>query len=124
MTDDPSVQPPPPPEAPAAARNGISAEERQWAMFAHLSALLGGLVTAGWAWRAWRMEPGPLLRPGVGAGRTEPGPALQSRSVKRYGHAAVFVELKQGALGAAERWGPGEAPDHNEFNTKFVFRKP
>src|SRR5690606_25450713 len=49
MTDDPSVQPPPPPEAPAAARNGISAEERQWAMFAHLSALLGGLVTAGWA---------------------------------------------------------------------------
>lgn len=25
-----------------------SAEERQWAMFAHLSALLGGLVTAGW----------------------------------------------------------------------------
>lgn len=29
-------------------RNGISAEERQWAMFAHLSALLGGLVTAGW----------------------------------------------------------------------------
>ena len=27
---------------------GISAEQRQWAMFAHLSALLGGLVTAGW----------------------------------------------------------------------------
>ena len=26
-----------------------SAEERQWAMFAHLSALLGGLVTSGWA---------------------------------------------------------------------------
>ena len=25
-----------------------STEERQWAMFAHLSALLGGLVTAGW----------------------------------------------------------------------------
>lgn len=25
-----------------------SAEERQWAMFAHLSALVGGLVTAGW----------------------------------------------------------------------------
>lgn len=35
--------------APAAIENGISAEERQWAMFAHLSALLGGLVTAGWA---------------------------------------------------------------------------
>ena len=26
-----------------------SAEERQWAMFAHLSVLLGGLVTSGWA---------------------------------------------------------------------------
>lgn len=26
-----------------------SAEERQWAMFAHLSILVGGLVTAGWA---------------------------------------------------------------------------
>src|SRR6185295_7637745 len=34
------------PEAPAGAP---SAEERQWAMFAHLSALLGGLVTSGWA---------------------------------------------------------------------------
>ena len=35
--------------APASADGGISAEERQWAMFAHLSALLGGIVTAGWA---------------------------------------------------------------------------
>ena len=26
----------------------VSAEERQWAMFAHLSALLGGLLTSGW----------------------------------------------------------------------------
>ena len=26
-----------------------SAQERQWAMFAHLSVLLGGIVTAGWA---------------------------------------------------------------------------
>lgn len=26
-----------------------SADERQWAMFAHLSALLGGLLTSGWA---------------------------------------------------------------------------
>ena len=51
MTDDPSVQtpPPPPPETTGTLGNGISAEERQWAMFAHLSALLGGLVTAGWA---------------------------------------------------------------------------
>ena|SRR5690348_2181640 len=38
--------PPPPASAP-------TAEERQWAMFAHLSALLGGLVTGwigGWGW--------------------------------------------------------------------------
>ena len=35
--------------APASVESGISAEERQWAMFAHLSALLGGIVTAGWA---------------------------------------------------------------------------
>ncbi|MGI8561760.1 MAG: DUF4870 domain-containing protein [Luteimonas sp.] len=28
---------------------GISAQERQMAMFAHLSALLGGIITAGWA---------------------------------------------------------------------------
>ena len=26
-----------------------SAEEKQWAMFAHLSALVGGLLTSGWA---------------------------------------------------------------------------
>jgi uncharacterized Tic20 family protein len=26
-----------------------TAEERQWAMFAHLSALVGGILTAGWA---------------------------------------------------------------------------
>jgi uncharacterized protein len=30
------------------ATTGVSAEERQWAMFAHLSALLGGLLTSGW----------------------------------------------------------------------------
>ncbi|HET8818660.1 MAG TPA: DUF4870 domain-containing protein [Xanthomonadaceae bacterium] len=35
--------------APAGTEGGVSADERQWAMFAHLSALLGGLVTAGWA---------------------------------------------------------------------------
>ena len=35
--------------APASADGGISAEERQWAMFAHLSALLGAMLTAGWA---------------------------------------------------------------------------
>lgn len=30
------------------ATTSVSAEERQWAMFAHLSALLGGLLTSGW----------------------------------------------------------------------------
>ncbi len=30
------------------APGGPSAEERQWAMFAHLSALVGGIVTTGW----------------------------------------------------------------------------
>src|SRR5690606_12660452 len=49
MTEEPTVQAPPPPPPPETPASGISAEERQWAMFAHLSALLGGLVTAGWA---------------------------------------------------------------------------
>lgn len=35
--------------ASAAVDSGISAEERQWAMFAHLSALVGGILTSGWA---------------------------------------------------------------------------
>ena len=35
-----------PPPAPAGS---ASAEEKQWAMFAHLSALAGGLLTSGWA---------------------------------------------------------------------------
>jgi uncharacterized protein len=40
MTEESNAAPP--------LQNGVSAEQRQWAMFAHLSALLGGLVTAGW----------------------------------------------------------------------------
>jgi uncharacterized protein len=40
MTEESNAAPP--------LQTGVSAEERQWAMFAHLSALLGGLVTAGW----------------------------------------------------------------------------
>ena len=35
--------------ASAGVDSGISAEERQWAMFAHLSALAGGILTSGWA---------------------------------------------------------------------------
>ena len=38
-----------PTSSPATATAvSTSADERQWAMFAHLSALLGGLVTSGW----------------------------------------------------------------------------
>lgn len=37
------------PEDAQPAPGTPSAEERQWAMFAHLSILIGGLVTAGWA---------------------------------------------------------------------------
>lgn len=48
MTDVNETATPPPPAAPSTP-GAPSAEERQWAMFAHLSALLGGLVTAGWA---------------------------------------------------------------------------
>lgn len=44
-----NAAPPPPAAGPQAHASGIPAEERQWAMFAHLSALLGALVTAGWA---------------------------------------------------------------------------
>jgi hypothetical protein len=33
---------------PAAPAGTASAEEKQWAMFAHLSVLLGGLLTSGW----------------------------------------------------------------------------
>ncbi len=45
MTEFENVTTPPPPPTSGAP----SAEERQWALFAHLSALLGGIVTSGWA---------------------------------------------------------------------------
>ncbi|HVI24739.1 MAG TPA: DUF4870 domain-containing protein [Xanthomonadaceae bacterium] len=38
---------------------GVSAEERQWAMFAHLSALAGGLLTS--AIGGWGFFIGPLV---------------------------------------------------------------
>jgi uncharacterized Tic20 family protein len=43
--------PPPFNEPPAASTtaSGYPADHRQWAMFAHLSALVGGILTAGWA---------------------------------------------------------------------------
>lgn len=43
MNEFENVTAPPPPPA-----GTPSAEDRQWAMFAHLSALLGGLLTSGW----------------------------------------------------------------------------
>ncbi len=36
-------------EQPVISAGGVPADERQWAMFAHLSALIGGIVTSGWA---------------------------------------------------------------------------
>lgn len=50
--DPPTGGPPPfnqPPPAAETAAPGHSPEQRQWAMFAHLSAIVGGLLTAGWA---------------------------------------------------------------------------
>ena len=42
-TNEPLNSPPP------VQTSGLSSEERQWAMFAHLSALVGGILTSGWA---------------------------------------------------------------------------
>ena len=44
---------------PSAATDTISAEEKQWAMFAHLSALAGGLLTS--AIGGWGFFIGPLV---------------------------------------------------------------
>ncbi|MFC0678999.1 DUF4870 domain-containing protein [Lysobacter korlensis] len=45
--DPPGTPPPYEPQAHAPS-NATSAEARQWAMFAHLSALLGAVLTGGW----------------------------------------------------------------------------
>ena len=50
--------PNPSPAAPAAG--APSADERQWALFAHLSILLGGLITTGWAFSTGSFI-GPLV---------------------------------------------------------------
>ena len=47
MTDFNETVTPPPPSSSTPGSPG--AEERQWAMFAHLSALVGGILTSGWA---------------------------------------------------------------------------
>ena len=50
---DPMENTPPP------MTSGISEDERMWAMFAHLSALLGGLLTS--AFGGWGSFLGPLV---------------------------------------------------------------
>lgn len=44
---------------PPAPNDGVSAHERQWAMFAHLSALIGGLLTS--VVGGWGTFAGPLV---------------------------------------------------------------
>lgn len=46
--NEPSNPSPPLNPPPERSTSAPSAEERQWAMFAHLSALVGGIVTTGW----------------------------------------------------------------------------
>lgn len=55
QNDTTTASPPPPPLSSGAP----SQEERQWAMFAHLSALLGGLLTS--AIGGWGFFLGPLV---------------------------------------------------------------
>jgi uncharacterized Tic20 family protein len=50
----------PPPASEQAPAVDIPAEERTWAMMAHLSALLGGLLTASFG-RGWGCFIGPLI---------------------------------------------------------------
>ncbi|WP_266160815.1 DUF4870 domain-containing protein [Dyella silvatica] len=54
-----SVVPPSSSETPPAPTDAPSAEERQWALFAHLSALAGCLLTG--AWFGWGCFIGPLI---------------------------------------------------------------
>ena len=60
-TPEPGPLPPPaPPPTPDPIADGLpSAEEKQWAMFAHLSALAGGLLTS--AVGGWGVFIGPLV---------------------------------------------------------------
>src|SRR5699024_6275735 len=56
----PAVPPAPPPGAPPVSGDGSGdAEQRQMAMFAHLSALLGGLLSSGVG--GWGCFIGPLI---------------------------------------------------------------
>lgn len=59
MSVPPESVVPPPSESPAGPSDMPSADERQWALFAHLSALLGCIVTG--AWFGWGCFLGPLI---------------------------------------------------------------
>ena len=60
MSVPPESVVPPPSNGPAAPTTDIpSAQERQWAMFAHLSALLGLIITGHWL--GWGCFLGPLV---------------------------------------------------------------
>ena len=56
--NDPSPYSPPPPP-PESHVSGVSAEQRQWAMFAHLSAIAGAVLTSGVG--GWGTFLGPLI---------------------------------------------------------------
>lgn len=57
---DPQASAPPPPPPPSQDHpSGIVAEQRQWAMFAHLSAILGAVLTSGIG--GWGTFLGPLI---------------------------------------------------------------
>jgi len=51
--------PPPPPPPSDHHSSGISADQRQWAMFAHLSAIAGAVLTSGIG--GWGTFLGPLI---------------------------------------------------------------
>ena len=59
MSEFENITAPPPPPG-----GSPSAEEKQWAMFAHLSALIGGILTSGWAGSIGCFI-GPLIMPFV-----------------------------------------------------------
>nr|WP_199042189.1 DUF4870 domain-containing protein [Dyella sp. ASV24] len=59
MSVPPESVVPPPSNGPTAPSDLPSAQERQWAMFAHLSALLGLILTGHWL--GWGCFLGPLI---------------------------------------------------------------
>ncbi|RPE76967.1 DUF4870 domain-containing protein [Vulcaniibacterium tengchongense] len=56
---DPNQAVPPPPPPADAQPGGVPADQRQWAMFAHLSAIAGAILTSGVG--GWGTFLGPLI---------------------------------------------------------------